>query len=145
MYNSGYWPSYLSSSCSWYRGANQHSSQSFLPSPAAAAPQKPLPRLPNPHPPARILNELPTPVKVDRLSFFLSGCIPSIAELLFSGFTFGFPIHHDGERISSHSKNLMSALHNPEVVDLILKRHFHWAVCQAHLIHLLSLHSECHH
>lgn len=81
-------------------------------------PQNPLPRLPNPQSPAHRQNDLPTPVRVDRLSFFLSGYIPSIAELLVSGFTFGFPIHHEGKRISSHSDNLMSALYNPDVVDL---------------------------
>lgn len=59
---------------------------------------------------------------VDRLSFFLSGYTPSIAEHLVSGFTFGFSIHHEGQRISSHSQNLMSALHNPDMVDLKIEK-----------------------
>ena len=85
-------------------------------------PQKPLARLPNPQSPGHSQNELPTPVKVDRLSFFLSGYTPFIAEYLVLGFTFGFSIHHEGQRISSHSQNLMSALHNPDVVDLKIEK-----------------------
>ena len=81
-----------------------------------------MPRLPNPQSPGRSQNELPTPVMVDRLSFFLSGYTPSIAEHLVSGFTFGFSIRHEGQRISSHSQNLMSALHNPDVVDLKIEK-----------------------
>ena len=85
-------------------------------------PQKPMLRLPNPQSPGRSQNELPTPVMVDRLSFFLSGYTPSIAEHLVSGFTFGFSIHHEGQRISSHSQNLMSALHNPDMVDVKIEK-----------------------
>ena len=85
-------------------------------------PQKPLARLLNPQSPGHSQNELPTPVKVDRLSFFLSGYTPFIAEYLVLGFTFGFSIHHEGQRISSHSQNLMSALHNPDVVDLKIEK-----------------------
>lgn len=85
-------------------------------------PQKPLPRLPNPQSPGHSQTELPTPVKVDKLSFFLSGYTPFIAEHLVSGFTLGFSIHHEGQQISSHSQNLMSALHNPDVVDLKIEK-----------------------
>ena len=67
-------------------------------------------------------NELPTPVIVDQLSFFLSGHTPSITEHLVSGFALGFSIHHEGQWISSHSQNLMFALHNPEVVDLKIEK-----------------------
>lgn len=84
-------------------------------------PQKPLPRLPNPQSPGHS-QPLPTPVKVDRLSFFLSGYTPFIAEHLVSGFTLGFSIHHEGQQISSHSQHLMSALHNPDVVDLKIEK-----------------------
>ena len=84
--------------------------------------QKPLPRLRNPQSPGHSQNELPTPGKVDQLSFFLSGYTPFIAEHLVSGFTFGFSIHHEGQRISSHSQNLISALHNPDVVDLKIEK-----------------------
>ena len=52
---------------------------------------------------------------VDRLSLSLSGYTPAIAKHLVSGFTFGFSIHHEGQRISSHSQNLMSTLHNPDI------------------------------
>ena len=79
-------------------------------------------RLPNPQSPGRSQNELPTPVMVDPLSFFLSKYTPSIAEHLVSGFTFGFSIHHEGQRISSHAQNLMSALHNPDMVDLKIEK-----------------------
>ena len=85
-------------------------------------PQKPLPRLPNPQSPGHSQNELPTPVKVDRLSFFSSGYTPFIAEHLVSDFTLGFSIHHEGQQISSHSQHLMSALHNPDVVDLKIEK-----------------------
>ena len=84
--------------------------------------QKPLSRLPNPQSLGRTQNELPTPIMVDRLCFFWSGYTPSIAEHLGSGFSFGFSIHHKGQRISSHSQNLMSALHNPDVVDLKIEK-----------------------
>ena len=79
-------------------------------------PSNPPPGLTNPQPPTRHQNRLPTPVWVDQLSFFLSGFTPSMAELLVSGFTFGFPIHYEGDT------NLVSALQNPEVVDLKTKK-----------------------
>lgn len=40
--------------------------------------------------------ELPTPVKSDRLQFLLSGYIPSVVELLSNGFNYGFPLHYEG-------------------------------------------------
>jgi len=60
---------------------------------------------------------LPTPLKVDRLISLLSGCNHSTAEFLYSGFSFGFLIHFQGERVSSTSKNLVSAFLHPTVVD----------------------------
>ena len=85
-------------------------------------PQNLLPKLPGPQPPTRNQNRLPTPVQVNLLSFFWSGYTPSMAELLVSGFTFGFSIHYEGDRISSHSTNFVSALQNPEVVDLKIEK-----------------------
>ena len=60
---------------------------------------------------------LPTPIKVDSLISLLSGCNHSTAEFLYSGFSFGFSIHFQGERVSSTSKNLVSAFVHPTVVD----------------------------
>ena len=60
---------------------------------------------------------LPTPIKVDRLISLLSGYSHSTVEFLYSGFSFGFPIHFEGERVSSTSKNLVSAFLHPTVVD----------------------------
>lgn len=59
---------------------------------------------------------------VDRLSLSLSGYTPAIAKHLVSGFTFGFSIHHKGQRVSSHSQNLMCTLHNPDMVDLKIEK-----------------------
>ena len=63
------------------------------------------------------LPQLPTPVKIDRLLFFLSGYTHSIVEFLSAGFTEGFPLHFEGPRFSSHAPNLLSALQNPAAVD----------------------------
>ena len=60
---------------------------------------------------------MPTPVHVDRLSFFLSGYDDSIVEQLISGFQYGFPLYHEGERVSCQYENLQSAVQNPGVVD----------------------------
>ena len=45
-----------------------------------------------------------------------------MAELAVADFMFGFPIHYKGDRISSHSTNLVSALQNPEVGDLNIEK-----------------------
>ena len=47
----------------------------------------------------------------------LSGYNHVTAEFLYSGFRFGFLIHFQGERVSSTSKNLVSTLQHPMVVD----------------------------
>ena len=47
----------------------------------------------------------------------LSGYNHSTAEFLYSGFSFGFPIHFQGERVSSTAKNLVSSFLHPTVVD----------------------------
>ena len=60
---------------------------------------------------------LPTPVIVERLEFFLSGYNHSIAVFLSSGFREGFPLHYEGDPGSSDANNLISATENPEVVD----------------------------
>ena len=43
-----------------------------------------------------------------------------LVEFLISGFSYGFPLHFEGERHSLASKNLVSALHNPQAVDMKL-------------------------
>ena len=75
------------------------------------------PNLPTPPQPC-----LPTPIKVEHLSFLLDGYLPSTANFLLSGFTHGFPLHFDGERTSFTSNNLKSTLLNPIVVDAKLHK-----------------------
>lgn len=55
-------------------------------------------------------NNLPTPVIVERLDFFLSGYNHSIAVLLSSGFGDGFPLHYEGDPGCSDARNLISAI-----------------------------------
>lgn len=76
----------------------------------------------SPSQPNLFLPSLPTPVKVERLGFLLDGHTPSAVEFLLSGFTQGFPLHFEGERVSSSATNLSSALENPVVVDAKLKK-----------------------
>ena len=76
----------------------------------------------SPSQPNLFLPSLPTPVKVERSGFLLDGYTPSTVEFLLSGFTQGFPLHFEGERVSSSAKNLSSALENPIVVDAKLKK-----------------------
>ena len=84
-----------------------------------AQPKHPVfsPNLPSPSPP-----NLPTPVRVERLGFLLEGYTHSTAEFLISGFTYGFPIHFQGERHSRKANNLLSALENPRAVDAKLAK-----------------------
>lgn len=76
-----------------------------------------IPQLPSPSP-----RTLPTPVRVERLSFLLDGYTHSTVEFLISGFTNGFPIHFQGVRQSCKAKNLLSASDNPSAVDSKLKK-----------------------
>ena len=52
----------------------------------------------------------------------LEGYTHSTAEFLISGFTYGFPIHFQGERHSRKANNLLSALENPRAVDAKLAK-----------------------
>ena len=72
------------------------------------------PSLPSPN--------LPTPIKVERLISMLSGYNHSTEEFLYSGFSFGFPIHFEGIRVSSAAKNLISASQHPTVVDTKIRK-----------------------
>ena len=62
-------------------------------------------------------HNLPMPVIVERLDFFLSGYNHSIAAFLSSGFRESFPLHYEGDIGCSDAKNLVSATENPDVVD----------------------------
>jgi hypothetical protein len=46
----------------------------------------------------------------------------SIINTLISGFSFGFPLHYQGEIKSIESKNLISALQYPKIVDMKLDK-----------------------
>ena len=66
--------------------------------------------------------QLPTPIKIDHLLYFLSGYTHSIVEFLSAGFTHGFPLHFEGSQVSSTAPNLLSALQNPEPDDAKLSK-----------------------
>ena len=63
-----------------------------------------------------------TPVKVDRLKFFLHGYDSALASYLIDGFRFGFRVHFVGERLSYESPNLKSAIDQPDLVKAKLSR-----------------------
>lgn len=65
---------------------------------------------------------LPTPVIVERLEFFLSGYNHSIAVFLSSGFREGFPLHYEGDPGSSDANNLISATENPDIKDVKISK-----------------------
>ena len=77
---------------------------------------------PEPPSPPHQHPSLPTPVKVERLSFLLEGYTPSTVEFLLFGFTQGFSVHFQGDRKSRTATNLMSALDNPQAVDAKLQK-----------------------
>lgn len=79
----------------------------------------PSPSLPRLSPPSL---KLPTPVRIDRLEFLLSGYIHSIAEFISSAFRTGFPLHYVGVRESADANNSISARQNPGVVDAKIKK-----------------------
>ena len=60
---------------------------------------------------------LPTSVKVNRLLYLSSGYNHSTVIFLSNGFTRGFPLHFQGIREFSQTKNLLSVIQNPTVVD----------------------------
>lgn len=71
-------------------------------------------------PPVLPSPRLPTPVKIKPLIELLSGYEPSIIQFLISGFSHGFPLHYKGEHRVFEARNLLSALQNPEIVDMKL-------------------------
>ena len=71
----------------------------------------------------RVLHSKPvTPVRVDRLEFLLHGYDRVLKQFLVDGFRFGFRIHFVGERFSSESPNLKSALDQPVVTHAKLRK-----------------------
>lgn len=60
---------------------------------------------------------LPTPVKVNRLAFYLPGYGDQLRKHLIDGFTCGFRLHFQGPIKASGAQNLISAIQHPEVVD----------------------------
>ena len=60
---------------------------------------------------------LPTPVKVNRLAFYLTGFEDQFRKNLIDGFTVGFRLHFQGPSKASGAKNVISAMQRPEVVD----------------------------
>ncbi len=61
--------------------------------------------------------QLPTPVKLSSLIKFLDS-----VKFLISGFSHGFRLHFQGPRQPLNSKNLSSAVQNPQVVDKKLEQ-----------------------
>ena len=57
-----------------------------------------------------------TPIKVDRLNFFLTGYHPPLRQFLVNGFSYGFRVGFVGERRAAQSPNLKSVLEQPEAV-----------------------------
>ena len=62
-------------------------------------------------------HQLPTPVRIDRLQFFLRGYDPELVQQIISGFQQGFSLHFEGTQVSCTFKNLLSADQNPSAVE----------------------------
>ena len=60
---------------------------------------------------------LPTPVKVERLAYYLEGYNVQLYEELISDFSHGFRLHFHGPQIGHVSTNLLSVAQHTEVVD----------------------------
>ncbi|XP_070198593.1 uncharacterized protein [Littorina saxatilis] len=65
---------------------------------------------------------VPTPVSVDRLAFWLEGYDSKKAEFLLDGFRHGFRVGFQGKVTSIVHKNLKSAALQPQVVDQHIKK-----------------------
>ena len=59
---------------------------------------------------------LPTPIKYDRLAFYLLGYDQNKVQYLLNGFKHGFNLEFEGKRVSQFSPNLKSALEKKEIV-----------------------------
>lgn len=67
-------------------------------------------------------NEIVTPVRPKVLKYFLKGYDTAMADYLVAGFTYGFELHYEGPRQFRSSKNLLSALQNPVIVNKKLQK-----------------------
>ena len=71
----------------------------------------------------RVLHSPPvTPVKADRLEYFLQGYDMALTHYLIDGFRFGFRVHFVGERRAYDSPNLKSALDKPDITSEKLRK-----------------------
>ena len=66
--------------------------------------------------------KVPIPVQADRLILLLDGYDHSTVAFLRRGFTEGFSIHFDGDLTEIVSKNLLSAIQQPAVVEAKLSK-----------------------
>ena len=78
--------------------------------------------LTNPLPHPALSRPLSTPLKVDKLQFYLEGYPARSKQYLLDGFSVGFSIDYVGPRQNFSSKNLISAITNPKVVDAKLDK-----------------------
>ena len=67
-------------------------------------------------------NEIVTPIRPNVLKYFLKGYDTAMADYLVAGFTYGFELHYEGPRQFKSSKNLLSALQNPVIVNKKLQK-----------------------
>lgn len=67
-------------------------------------------------------NEIVTPIRSKLLKYFLKGYDTAMADYLVAGFTYGFELHYEGPRYFRSSKNLLSALQNPVIVNKKLQK-----------------------
>jgi len=65
----------------------------------------------------RLLSRGPTPVRPDRLAFYLKGYNNVILDYLIQGFIHGFSIRYFGSPLAIRSPNLKSAMDNPTSVN----------------------------
>lgn len=66
--------------------------------------------------------DLPTPVKVNRLAYLLDGYSLTEKNFLIQGFSEGFPIHFQGFEQTAFANNLISARQHPDVVKKYFKK-----------------------
>ena len=66
---------------------------------------------------AHIFSRGPTPVRPDKLTFYLQGYNNRIFDFLIKGFLHGFSIQYFGSVVAMRSPNLKSALDNPASVN----------------------------
>ena len=61
--------------------------------------------------------QLPTPVNVPKLAFYLQGYNKKLFRELITGFSFGFRLHYQGHSVAVTSRNLLSAYAHPAILD----------------------------